>query len=306
VNKKVSTPKATRVGAIQMAYACEMDKAWREKGSVAKGIEKNVRHGCDLIASAAEQGVQLVGLPEDVLGLAGIAATAEDKTFVPEVVSEVQDWVLRTFQEAARQARMHVVACWYVVEADKMFNVAHLIGPDGQLIGAYRKTHLPPGEARTFSAGDTYPVFETEFGRVAMMICWDMVFPETCRLLTLNGADIIFVPTLGFDFGGEAMGEMRVRVRAFDNAVTIVSASPTVVEATGVGRSCIVGADGDILADAGRTPDKLIFADIDLSSKPVDGTARDGKTRKDMRWRWLRSRRPETYGKMVEPHEDES
>jgi len=306
VNKRVSTPKATRVGAIQMAYACEMDKAWRDKGRVTKGIEKNVRHGCELIARAAGQGVELVGLPEDVLGLAGIAATAEDKSYVPEVVLEVQDCVLRMFQEAAKQARMHVVACWYVVKADKMFNVAHLIGRDGQLIGAYSKTHLPPGEAKTFSAGDTYPVFETEFGRVAMMICWDMVFPETCRMLTLNGADIIFVPTLGFDFGGEAMGEMRVRVRAFDNAVTMVSTTPTVVQATGVGRSCIVGADGNILADAGRTPDKLIFADIDLSRKPVDCVARDDTNRKDMRWRWLKSRRPETYGKMVEPYDDES
>jgi len=233
------------------------------------------------------------------------AASVEDKTFVREVLSEVQDWVLRTFQEVARQACIYVVACWYVVEADKIFNVAHLIGSDGQLIGTYRKIHLPPGEARIFSAGDTYPVFATEFGRVAMVICWDMVFPETCRILTLNGADIIFDPTLGFDFGGETIGEMRVRVRAFDNAVYIALAMPTVVAGTGVGRSCIIGADGYILADAGRAPDKLIFADIDLSKKPVDCVAGDDTNCKDMRRRWLKSRRPETYGKMIERCDDQ-
>jgi len=294
-----STAKKTRVGVIQLTYACEIGRDCTDQAEIERGIEKNVEHCCNLIAQAAAKGIEIVGLPEDEIGLAPMATFGKDKSILPGLVTQMQDWVLQTFRNAAKQAGIHVVASWYVTEFDKMFNVAHLIGSDGQLIGKYRKTHIPPGEADVFSAGDAYPVFETQFGRVGMVICWDMMFPEPCRILMLNGADIIFDPTLGFDFGGDMMGEMRIRTRAFDNAVNIVLAMPAGPERAGPGRSCIISADGCILADAGREPNNIVFIDIDLRKKPIDSCDTEGKEGLDMRGRWIKDRRPETYGRMV-------
>jgi predicted amidohydrolase len=83
-------------------------------------------------------------------------------------------------------------------EGDAIYNTAALIGRKGELIGKYRKTHLPAVEAWNETHGDGFPVFETDFGTVGMLICYDILFPEAARCLVLNGAEILFNPTMSY------------------------------------------------------------------------------------------------------------
>ena len=94
---------------------------------------------------------------------------------------------------------------------------------DGTRIGVYRKVHCtPPALAGGQLPGDEFPVFEMDFGRVGMMICYDAYFPEQARILALKGAEIIFYPTMS-DARGEAIWELVARARAVDNAVFVVA-----------------------------------------------------------------------------------
>ena len=79
-----------------------------------------------------------------------------------------------------------------------IYNVAVLLGPDGTLLGKYRKTCLPRNEAAAgITPGEDYPVFETKFGKVGMMICYDGFFPEVARELANSGAEVIAWPVWG-------------------------------------------------------------------------------------------------------------
>ena len=83
-------------------------------------------------------------------------------------------------------------------DANLIYNVAVLIGPDGKVVGKYRKVCLPRGEIEGgISPGNTYPVFQTRFGKVGMMVCYDGFFPEVARRLSNNGAEVIAWPVWG-------------------------------------------------------------------------------------------------------------
>jgi predicted amidohydrolase len=90
----------------------------------------------------------------------------------------------------AKQHHLHIVLSLYEREAHLIYNTAVLLGPDGALIGKYRKVSLPPGEAaKGIAPGKDYPVFDTAIGKVGMMVCYDGFFPEVARELTKNGAE---------------------------------------------------------------------------------------------------------------------
>jgi predicted amidohydrolase len=121
--------------------------------------------------------------------------------------------------------------------APELYNTAVLIGRDGALVGRYRKTHLPREESEAgIAPGAVYPVFDTDFGRVGLMICWDLQFPEPARALAAQGAELIALPI----WGGS---EVLARARAIENAVFLVSSSYDM-------RSFVVDPAGKILAEA--------------------------------------------------------
>lgn len=300
MNDSAKVKQRVRVGVAQPVGPDGPSASETDLKKITALIEKNVQHICTLVKTAGKDDIDIVCFPEDVCGLAPMAAHGQDEAcFRASVFETVQD-VMAQLCAAAGEAGIYVVGATYRPEGDKIYNIAFLIGPDGKLAGLYRKTHLPPSEDRFMIAGTDYPVFDTRHGRVGLLICWDLMFPETTRMLALNGAELIFCPTLGFDFGGEHMGEMRMRVRAFDNAVYLATSSYASPRADGTGRSCIVGPQGEFLADAGHLPDKIVWADVTPTQRPPDPADPEGKDGLDMWSRWARSRRPHTYGKMVE------
>lgn len=125
--------------------------------------------------------------------------------------------------KAACAHRVHLIFGFVEAGEDCVYNSAALIDEAGKAIGRYRKVHLVEGmETESFATGDSFPVFETKIGKIGMMICWDSVFPETARLLTLHGAELIVVPE-AVECGIEQPWQLALAARALDNGVYLLS-----------------------------------------------------------------------------------
>jgi predicted amidohydrolase len=162
----------------------------------------------------------------------------------------------------------HLVAGFAEKEADRFYNSAALLGPDG-VAGVYRKVHLFSDEKHLFEPGDAgFPVFRAGGVPVGMMVCFDWIFPESARSLALGGAWVIaHCANLVLPFCQDAL-----ITRALENRVFIVSCNRTGTEerVSGqkyvfTGRSRIVGPDGKVLADGPPDAAALISATIDPS-----------------------------------------
>ena len=116
-----------------------------------------------------------------------------------------------TTRRLARELRSYVVGGLYERVGPVVYNTAVLIDRDGKLAGRYRKTHLPREEWEAgITPGDSYPVFTTDFGKIGLMISWDVQFPEPWRELGLQGAELVLMPIWG---GSETLLRARVGVQ---------------------------------------------------------------------------------------------
>ena len=149
-------------------------------------------------------------------------------------------------------------------EGDRVFNVATLFLPDGAR-HEYRKVHLPfMGADRFCHAGDRLEPVDTPWGRLGVLVCFDLRFPEPARTLALRGADLILVPT-NWPEGAEVSAEHVCVVRAAENRVFVATCNRVGAERAFrfIGRSKVVGLDGGVLAAAGDGEETLV-ADLDL------------------------------------------
>jgi predicted amidohydrolase len=157
--------------------------------------------------------------------------------------------------EKAQRHAMHVVCGLAERDGAYVYNTAVLFGRDGRLLGRYRKTHLTFAElAAGVSPGADYPVFALDFGRVAVLICYDEWFPEVARAYAQAGAEVLFLPVVG----GKPI---TWRTRALDNGVYFVSSSWTPP-------SMIIDSSGAVLAETHS--DGIAYADLDLRERRVN------------------------------------
>lgn len=183
---------------------------YRPKGG--KTPLDNCQQFAPLIADAANQKADLVVLPE-TLTYYGLGKTyAECAESIPGPSTEY-------FGTLARQHNLYVVAGLIEREAHLIYNVAVLIGPDGKVAGKYRKVALPRSEIEGgVQPGKDYPVFNTRFGKLGLMVCYDGFFPEVARQLSNNGAEVIAWPVWGCNPG-------LASARACENHVYLVSST---------------------------------------------------------------------------------
>lgn len=202
----------------------------------------------------AETGAELVVLPET-------ASTGFTPDVGPEglwdLVSGVPGPITEPLQEAARAAGTHVVWGTYERGAVRgtVYNSAVLIGPDGELLGRYRKTQPFCDEDASrggwVTAGDTVTVVETSLGRIGMAICFDGDFPELWRIQAVRGAEVMVRPSALLRSADIA--ELTSRARAYDNHVFVVAANATGTDPAGVhyfGNSHIVEPTSHTIARA--------------------------------------------------------
>lgn len=160
-------------------------------------------------------------------------------------------------------------------EGDKIYNTSYVFDRDGNLIGKHRKVHLFDiniknkqkfKESDTLTGGNNFTVFNTEFGKIGLCICYDFRFPELSRLMVDNGAKAIIVPASFNLTTGPAHWHIMFRSRAIDNQVFTIGCSPATdynSSYISYGHSLIISPFGDILCELGEEEDLITYS-IDL------------------------------------------
>ncbi len=203
-----------------------------------------------LIEQAAGKGADLIVLPE-LLTCKGVT---HDYASVAELVpGPTTDY----FGTLAMQHDCYLVVGLPERVDHLVYNVAVLIGPKGEVVGKYRKVTLPREEiARGIAPGDSYPVFETRFGKVGMMICYDVFFPEVARELARNGAEVIALPIWG--------GNPRLAAaRCAENGVYLVSSTYTSHEHNWM-KTAVWDREGDRMQTA-KEWESVVVQEVDLN-----------------------------------------
>ena len=236
-------PRKVKVGTVYL----------RPKNSSPKN---NLKLFCEQIDGAGRLGLDIVCLGE-VITLVGTGCSVND------CAEPIPGPATRKLGDAAKKNNIWVVAGLTDRVGDTVYNTAVLLDRQGHLAGKYRKVHLPREEwKKGITPGDSYPVFQTDFGTIAIQICYDWFFPEPEAIFALKGADIIFAPTWGNtlpDKDGRVDGESVFRVRARDNGVYMV---PSTYD----GDSLIIDPMGRILASS-KGKSGVFWAEIDLNMR---------------------------------------
>jgi predicted amidohydrolase len=185
-------------------------------------------------------------------------------------------------------------------QGPEIFNTCVLVGPTG-VVGAYRKAHLPfLGVDRFTTPGNpTYAVEHVGDLRLGMQICYDGIFPEPCRALALNGADLIILPT-NWPPGADTFAKFIPNSRALENNVYFMSVNRIGIERgfRFIGQSKFCDTNGNTVVEAGESDECVIIGEVDTARAREKRLVRvPGKHIID-RWN---DRRPELYGRIVAP-----
>lgn len=225
----------------------------RDTGSAGESVRRFI----ELAENSIHEKTDVILFPE------GITVVGTGKSFA-DVAETVPGPTTQRLGELARKRNSYIVAGLYEREGPAIYNTAVLIDREGNVAGKYRKVQLPYEEIEGgLTPGNDYPVFQTDFGTVGLMICYDSQFAEPAQALAGRGAEIIFMPIWG---GIETLA----RARAIENKVFLVSSGYDFP-------ALVIDPDGKILSSA-RKDGTIATATIDLSKRYMDGDAIYGET----------------------------
>ncbi len=281
------TPNLVTVAALQM--------------SMTDVLRENVATAERLVRSAAAAGANVVLIPELFEGV----YFCKDQTpqHLLRAMPIDENSTIPHFAKLAKELSVVLPLSVYERAGNARFNTVVMVDADGEILGTYRKSHIPDGPGYTekyyFSPGDTgFRVWDTAFGKVGVGICWDQWFPECARAMALLGAEMLLYPTaIGSeppDPTWDSSGHWR-RVmcgHAGANVVPVIAANRTgretgeTCEITFYGTSFITDITGAIVADGQRESETVIMATID---RAANAQARAS-------WGLFRDRRPDLYG----------
>ncbi len=211
-----------------------------------KSSAENIEQFGKLIAKAGEDKADIVCLPE----AATMAGTGLKYVSAAEPVPGPST---RQLGEIARKNNLYIVAGILERDGSVVYNTAVLIDRNGSLAGKYRKVCLPREEIDGgVTPGNDFPVFDTDFGRIGMMICWDVTFPEVARALALKGAEMILMPIWGGNIN-------LARARAIENQIYLISSGYNF-------KSAVFDYTGEIVAEADET-NKVVSTEVNLNEQ---------------------------------------
>lgn len=249
------------------------------------------------VRETAEKGAGLVVFPE--CALTGYSFTSKQEAM--EFAEPIPGPSTKLFADDCAWLKTHVVFGLLERDGDRLFNACVLVGPGG-VIGSYRKVHLPfLGVDRFADPGDRpFAVHEVKGVRVGMHICYDGSFPETARVLTLLGADLLVLPT-NWPTHSECAAEHMIASRAMENTVYAMAVNRVGEEAgfRFIGRSSIFAPNGDKLAFASPDGEQILYADIDPERSRRKHLIRVPGLHEINR---IADRRPSFYTEIVKPN----
>jgi len=260
--------------------------------------EKNLGKALKMVRAASKEGAQVVCLPE----------LFDSLYFPQERVSGVEpqnlpDETTDALAAAAEENRIVLIGgSLYESHDGRAYNTSVVFNSDGKMIGRYRKVHIPQDpsfyEKDYFEAGTDYRVFNTSFGKIGVLICFDQWYPEPARIIKLMGADVVLYPTAigtvkGID---QAEGDWRnawenvQRGHAIANSMVVAAVNRVGVEKeiNFWGGSFVCDQFGKVLARAGAKEQVLVAqCDLDLAADVERG------------WGFLKNRKPKTYSRLA-------
>jgi N-carbamoylputrescine amidase len=282
-----------RVGLVQMA--CTTDAA------------ENLDHAMTKIREAAAKGAQIVCLQE--LFRSQYFCRVEDANLF-DLAEPIPGPSTDALGPLAKELGVVIVASLFERRAAGLYhNTAAVIDASGDLLGIYRKMHIPDDplfyEKYYFAPGDLgFRMFDTQFGRIAVLVCWDQWYPEAARIAALGGASILFYPTaIGWhpaekaEFGEAQYDAWRTiqRSHAIANGVYVAAVNRVGYEGTpesGLefwGGSFVADPFGRVLSVASHDREEILVVECD--PRKMDETRRN--------WPFLRDRRIDAYGPLL-------
>ena len=272
----------------------------------------NLAAAVDRIRDAAARGAQVVCLQELFLG--PYFCQTEDHRFF-ERAESVPGPTTARLAELATELGVVIIASIFERRAEGLYhNTAAVIDADGRYLGKYRKMHIPDDpqylEKFYFTPGDLgFRTWQTRFGRIGVLICWDQWYPEAARLTAMSGAEILVYPTaIGWlppekaEYGERQLGawETIQRSHAVANGVFVAAVNRVGLEASPAGgiefwgNSFVADPNGRVIAKAGQDEETLIVS-CDLGQVEVVRT----------HWPFLRDRRIDAYGGLTKRYLDD-
>ena len=247
----------------------------------------------ELIDEAASKGAELCVTIETVNAYLSLGDTrfTYDETLEGETV--------KRFADAAKKHKMYIVAGLALVIDGRPYNCAVLFNSKGEIVGIHKKVHLPAGEELHYDHGDRFDVFETEFGNIGMLVCWDLQFPEAARELALGGADLIACPTYGWE-------NIYGLSRAYENSVYIAAGMCSYPGGKSENElSSIVDNMGNLLVTVADGKEGVGIADVDIRKEPdPQYGSQHFYPSHSMRKTRFSQRRTDTYKLVNEPLEE--
>lgn len=279
------------VAALQLAFSNDIDA--------------NIANVSRLVREAAGQGARVILPPELFEG--EYFCRVEDEGLFANAAPVGEHKAVLAMQALAEALKVTIPTSFFEVDGPHYYNSLAMIGPDGEVQGVYRKSHIPDGpgyeEKFYFRPGNTgfkvWPAPQTAPGwTLGVGVCWDQWYPETARAMMLMGAELLFYPTaIGSEPHDTSLDTARLWRRAMvghavSNVVPIVAANRVGVEhdQTFYGTSFIADERGDILAELDREEEGVIVATLDLARIRRHRAA----------FGFFRDRRPELYGRLVQ------
>lgn len=226
--------------------------------SVMKDKSHNLDKAMDLVEKAAEDGAQLICLPE--LFYQGYHLSQEEFVATAEYP---EGTMFQQLSKLAKDKKIHLIAPY--AEKTQMpgilYNSAMLINHQGELQGNMRKVYLWGEEYSKFRAGNKFPVYETPLGKIGIMICYDIEFPEPPRIQALKGAELILAPSV-WSLTGEPRWDIDLPAAALYNGLFTMGVNT--IHQGACGKSKIVGPKGIVQAEAPRDQEVTLMAEIHL------------------------------------------
>ena len=299
-------PKSSIVKLGLLQHACVADPKANLKKAVA------------LAEQAAKKGAQIICTQEMVTSQ--YFCQSEEHRFFDLAEPVPGGPSTAAFQKVAKKHGVVIIASLFEKRASGLYhNTAVIIDADGSVLGVYRKMHIPDDplfyEKFYFTPGDVgFKAWDTKFGKIGVLICWDQWYPEAARLTAMQGAEILFYPTaIGWhpkekaEYGANQHGawETIQRSHAVANGCYVAAINRVgheVIDGVGGdglefwGQTFVAGTSGQILAKASIDKEEVVIVPVDLAKVDVTRT----------HWPFLRDRRIDAYGNLTKRFIDQT
>jgi len=235
--------------------------------SNSRDIQINLKKSVSAIQEASQNGADIVLFPE--VQLTEFFPQFQGKD-VKDYGMEIDSAIVQEIQKSCRDNHVMAVPNIYLKENGKYYDASVLIDKSGDIIGIQKMVHV--AQAKQFYEQDYYEpsddgfkVFDTEFGKLGIVVCFDRHYPESIRTETLMGADLILIPTVNTKAEPSEMFEWELRVQAYQNSVFIAMCNRVGVEDAMEfsGESIVVDANGEVLIKA-DDKEQIVCVEIDL------------------------------------------